>query len=75
MEEILAGLKAEKAYFGTICGQRGGYIVVNMDESSEMVSKGEPLFLWLQAEVDPILVMTPEDLMKAGLEEIVKKWA
>jgi hypothetical protein len=34
MQELLKELKAEAAYFTTINGQRGGYIVVNMDDFS-----------------------------------------
>ncbi len=76
MEELLGDIKAEAAYFGTICGQRGAYIVVNMNDSSEMVKIGEPLFLWCNAEVDAYPVMTPEDLMKGGpsIEAAIKKW-
>jgi len=32
MQQLLADLKAEAAYFSTINGQRGGYIVVNMSD-------------------------------------------
>jgi hypothetical protein len=76
MKEALTEVKAEAAYFGTICGDRGGYVVVNVDSASEMPAKAEPFFLWLQAEVDFFPVMTPEDLAKAGpaIEAAVKKW-
>ncbi len=76
MKEALTEVKAEAAYFGSICGSRGAYIVVNMDDASQMVAKAEPFFLWLQADVDFIPVMTPEDLGKGGpaMEAAVKKW-
>jgi hypothetical protein len=76
MKDVLAEVKAEAAYFSTICGDRGGYIVVNIDNASEMPAKAEPFFLWLQAEIDFIPVMTPEELGKAGpsIEAAVKKW-
>jgi hypothetical protein len=76
MKEILAEVKAEAAYFGTICGSRGCYIVVNIDNASQMPAIAEPLFLWMNADIDFIPVMTPEDLGKAGpsMEAAVKKW-
>jgi len=76
MQEILADVKAEAAYFGTICGSRGAYIVVNMDNASQMPAIAEPFFLWMNADVDFIPVMTPEDLGKGGhaIEAAVKKW-
>lgn len=76
MKEALTEVKAEAAYFGTICGDRGGYIIVNIDNASEMPAKAEPFFLWLNANIDFIPVMTPEDLGKAGpaIEAAVRKW-
>jgi hypothetical protein len=76
MQEVLKEVKAEAAYFGTICGSRGGYIVVNMSDASQMPALAEPFFLWLDADVDFIPVMTPEELGKAGpsIEAAVKKW-
>ena len=76
MQEALTEVKAEAAYFGTICGDRGGYIIVNIDNASEMPAKAEPFFLWLNAEIDFLPVMTPEDLGKAGpaMEAAVRKW-
>jgi len=69
-------VKAEAAYFGTIDGGRGGYIVVNMNDASQMPALAEPFFLWLGADIDFIPVMTPEDLAKAepAIGEAVKKW-
>jgi hypothetical protein len=76
MQELLKELKAEAAYFTTIDGQRGGYIVVNMDDASQMAAMAEPLFYWLKADVEFIPVMLPQDLAKAGpmIGAAVKKW-
>jgi hypothetical protein len=76
MQEILAEVKAEAAYFTTICGNRGAYIIVNMDNASQMPAIAEPFFFWLKAEIDFIPVMTPEDLGKAGpvIAAAYKKW-
>lgn len=66
MADLLAEIKAEAAYFTTICGQRGGYIVVNLNDASEIPAIAEPFFLWLNADVEIQPVMKPEDLAKAG---------
>jgi hypothetical protein len=76
MNGLLAEIKAEAAYFTTICGQRGAYIIVNLNDASEIPSITEPFFLWLNAEIDFLPVMRPEDLAKAGpsLVAAVQKW-
>ena len=66
MHDLLTEIKAEAAYFTTICGQRGAYIVVNINDASEIPAISEPFFLWLNAEIDWLPVMKPEDLAKAG---------
>ena len=37
METMLGKLQPEAAYFGPIDGKRGGFIVINMEEESEVV--------------------------------------
>lgn len=76
MRDVLTEIKAEAAYFTTIDGQRGGYIVVNLDEASQIPAVAEPFFLWLDADIELLPVMLPEDLGKAGpaIEAAVKKW-
>jgi hypothetical protein len=66
IQSILEDLKPEAAYFSDIDGARGGYLVVNMDDASQMVAVSEPLFLGLGATIQAHPVMVPEDLEKAG---------
>ena len=76
VQSILEDLKPEAAYFGDIEGGRGGYLVVNMDDASQIPALAEPLFLGLGATVKLHPVMTPDDLMKAGpaLEQATQKY-
>ncbi len=76
MQQLLMEIKAEAAYFSTIDGQRGAYIIVNMDDASQMPSLAEPFFLWLNADIECLPVMLPEDLGRAGpaIGAIVHKW-
>jgi hypothetical protein len=46
-------------------GNRGGYLVINMDEASEIPAQLEPLFQELGAVVECSPVMVPEELRTA----------
>ena len=76
MQDLLSEVKAEASYFTTICGDRGGYIIVNIDDASQIPAIAEPFFIWLNAEINFYPVMTPQDLSKAGpaIEAAFKKW-
>ena len=74
LQRILDDLKPEAAYFCAKDGKRGGFLVVNVNSPSEMPRYAEPFFLNFDATVEFIPTMTPEDLGKAGLEELGKKW-
>jgi len=76
MQRALKEVRAEAAYFTTINGQRGGYVVVSMDDASQIPAIAEPFFLWLDADIDFVPVMLPEDLGKAGpaIGAAVKNW-
>jgi hypothetical protein len=76
MNDLLAEIKAESAYFTTVDGDRGGYIVLNLNDASEIPAIAEPFYLWLDAEIELLPVMKPEDLGKAGpaISAAVKKW-
>ena len=69
MESILETLQPEAAYFAPTDGNRGGYLIVNMDDASQIVTVGEPFFLELGAKVEIVPVMTPEDL-RAGVQSL-----
>ena len=71
---ILDDLKPEAVYFTGEDGYRGGTMVINMKDTSEIPRYAEPFFLNFKAKVEFIPCMLPEDLMKAGLDELGKKW-
>ena len=74
MASILEDLKPEAAYFCAEDGKRGGYLIVNLDNASQIPKYAEPWFLNFDAAVEFHPTMTPEDLAKAGLEDLGKKW-
>jgi hypothetical protein len=75
IKQILSEIKAEAVYFTNYDGQRGAIMIVNVNDSSEVPKFAEPWFLSFNADVDFHIVMTPEDLGRAGLEKLGKKWS
>ena len=72
---ILETIKPETAYFTEQDGKRGGIFVVDVKTPSDVPFFAEPFFLNFQANCKFRILMSPEDLQKAGLEELGKKWA
>ena len=75
MKQILDETRAEAVYFTEYDGQRGAIMIINIDDSSEVPKFAEPWFLSFNADVQFHIAMTPEELGRAGLEKIGKKWS
>jgi hypothetical protein len=75
IKKILDELKPEATYFMEYDGHRSTMMILDMADSSKIPSIAEPWFLLFNAKCEFRPVMTPEDLGKAGLEAIGKKWA
>ena len=69
MQTMIANVQPEAAYFCHIDGKRGGYLVANFEDESELVTKLEPFFLELGAEVETFPVMNADEL-GAGLQNL-----
>jgi len=74
IQQILETIKPEAAYFTDQDGQRGGTLVVNLDDPSGIPALAEPWFLTFHADIQLKVAMTPEDLGRSGLDSIGKKW-
>jgi hypothetical protein len=75
LQSILADLKPEAAYFTEHGGKRGATLIVNLNDASQVPAFAEPWFLLFNADCEFRVAMTPEDLAKAGLDGLAKKWA
>ena len=75
MRRILDELKPEAVYFSEFQGRRGAIMIVNVDNPSKVPAISEPWFLTFNADCEFHIVMTPEDLAKAGLDKLGKKWS
>jgi hypothetical protein len=73
--KILDELKPESVYFTDAHGHRTAYVVVDCPEASKIPALAEPWFLTFEADIHMHACMTPEDLKRAGLDEISKKWS
>lgn len=69
-------LQPEAAYFTDVEGARGAYLIVNLDDASELAFKTEPLFQGLDATIQVHLVSTPGDVQKAmpAFEQAAQKY-
>jgi hypothetical protein len=71
IQSILADLKPEAAYFSEEDGQRTGFIVFDMKESSQLPALAEPWFLAFNASFRVRPAMNVEDLA-AGMPGMTK---
>lgn len=74
MGRILEETKPEAVYFTEEDGQRTAILVINLEDPSRIPFFAEPWFLSFNADVRFRIVMSPDDLAKAGLDELGRKW-
>ncbi|HXI02968.1 MAG TPA: hypothetical protein VNI57_07300 [Candidatus Saccharimonadales bacterium] len=75
LNRILEETRPEAVYFTEYDGRRGAILIVDVKESSQIPALAEPWFLTFNADVEFHIAMTPDDLKKAGLDALGKKWA
>ncbi len=75
VQRLMESLKPEAAYFGAgLTGERGGFMVFDMADTSQIPGIAEQLFLAFHAKVTFVPVMNAQDLAKAipDIEKAVK---
>ncbi len=76
LEKVLAStferFTPEAAYFTAVDGNRGGYIFFDLKDPSDIPMLCEPFFHELNAEVELIPVMTPDEV-RAGIAKAFPK--
>ncbi|NUQ00229.1 MAG: panthothenate synthetase [Armatimonadetes bacterium] len=75
LAKILEASGAEAVYFTEEDGHRQAILLVNVTAASDIPRLSEPWFLNFGADCRFRIVMTPEDLAQAGLDEIGQQWA
>src|SRR5207249_4489896 len=76
VQSILAELKPEAAYFTDDAGQRTGFIILDLKDTSQIPAVAEPWMLAFNASISFRPVMNADDLAKAGpaIEKAVKTY-
>jgi hypothetical protein len=75
IRRILEETKPEAVYFTEYDGHRTAILIVDVEDPSKVPSLAEPWFLLFDADVHFHIVMSPEELGRAGLDELAKKWS
>jgi hypothetical protein len=75
MNRIMEECRPEAAYFTDEEGCRTAILVVNVEDQSQIPRLAEPWFLNFNASIQFKIAMTPEDLKRAGLEDLARKWS
>lgn len=75
LSRILEETKPESVHFLERDGERGAVMIVDLPDVSKIPMFAEPWFLTFNASVEFHPVMTPEDLKRAGLDALGKKWS
>ncbi len=75
VRRIVEDSNPEAIYFVEQNGQRGAILIIDLPDPSKVPAFAEPWFLAFNANVEFHIVMTPDELQSAGLEELGKKWA
>jgi hypothetical protein len=74
LKKILADVKPEAVYFSEHNGQRAAVLIVDVADPSKVPALAEPWFLSFSASVEFRIVMSAEDLGRANLDAIGRKW-
>jgi hypothetical protein len=75
LKQIIEETKPEAVYFTEYEGQRGAIMVADLKDQSSVPMYAEPWFLLFNADVEFHVAMTPDDLGRAGLDLLGKKWS
>jgi len=75
LDEILEEIKPFSVWFTEENGMRAAVLIINVTNASGLPFYSEPFFLNFDADVHFRIVMSPEDLANAGLEDLGKKWS
>jgi len=74
ISRLLAETKPEAVYFTEDRGRRGAIMIVDVPEPAKIPTLSEGWFMTFNADVEWHIVMTQDDLGRAGLDALAEKW-
>jgi hypothetical protein len=74
LSRIFEETKPESVYFTEFRGMRSALMVFEVADPSKIPFYAEPWFLTFNADVEFHPAITPQELGKANLESLAKKW-
>jgi hypothetical protein len=74
MHRIIEASKPQSVFLTELNGQRAALLIVDMENESQIPAFAEPWYLQFNADVEFHVVMSPDDLERAGLEDLGRKW-
>ena len=72
--KIVEDTQPESINFTDVNGHRAAVMIVDLPNASLIPSIAEPWFLKFNAKCEFKVVMSPDDLMNAGLDKLGEKW-
>lgn len=75
LQQIIEAAKPESVYFTEFDGLRTCVMVVDVKDSSQIPALAEPWYLTFNADTEFHVAMSPEDLERAGIDDLAKVWA
>ncbi|MBK3519564.1 panthothenate synthetase [Carboxylicivirga marina] len=75
MGRIMEDIKPESVYFTENAGCRAALMVVEVADASMVPKIAEPWYLNFEADCEFRLAMSMDDLIKADLNQLAKKWS
>ncbi len=75
IEKVMEELRPQSIYFTERGGHRGCVAIVDVPNAARIPALAEPFFLYFNADVHMRIAMTPDELKKAELTSLGKRWA
>jgi hypothetical protein len=74
LNKILEATKPEAVYFTAQKGMRCAVLIVDLPDAAKIPSLAEPWFPTFGADIELSPVMSPQELQRAGLDDLGKTW-
>ena len=74
LQKILTDADPEAVYFSEQRGKRSALLVLDVENPADIPALAEPWYLTFNAKTKFRIAMSPDDLARAGLDELGGRW-